>query len=168
MDDLIRLITLQDANTRVVLLGIALLGLAAGVVGSFAVLRRRALVGDALAHASLPGVCMAYFVVGDRNFAAFLAGALVFGVLGVAAISLIRAYTRIKEDAALGIVLSSFFGLGIMLSDIIQRQPSGNRAGLDTFIMGKAAGMVRQDVMIIGGVAAAVLAATALLFKEFK
>lgn len=168
MNDFLRLITLQDANTRVVLLGVALLGLAAGVVGSFAVLRRRALVGDAIAHSALPGVCMAYFVVGDRNFAAFLAGALVFGLLGVAAISLIRAHTRIKEDAALGIVLSAFFGLGLMLSDIIQRQPSGNRAGLDTFIMGKAAGMVRQDLLIIAGVAATVLGATVVLFKELK
>lgn len=168
MDDLIRLITLQDANTRVVLLGAALLGLASGVIGSFAVLRRRALVGDALAHAALPGVCVAYFVVGDRNFAAFLLGALVFGLLGVGAIALIREFTRIKEDAALGIVLSAFFGLGIMLSDVIQRRPSGNRAGLDTFIMGKAAGMVRQDVAIIGVVAVVVVGAAVALFKEFK
>lgn len=168
MEDFLRLITLQDANTRVVLLGAALLGLAGGVIGSFAVLRRRALVGDALAHAALPGVCVAYFVVGDRNFPLFLLGALVFGLLGVGAIALIRAHTRIKEDAALGIVLSSFFGLGIMLSDIIQRQPSGNRAGLDTFIMGKAAGMIRQDVLMISVVALVAVGSVTLLFKEFK
>jgi manganese/zinc/iron transport system permease protein len=168
MDQLLRLITLQDANTRVVLLGAALLGLAAGTVGSFAVLRRRALVGDALAHAALPGVCVAYFVAGDRDFVLFLVGALVFGLLGVGAISLVRAYTRIKEDAALAIVLSAFFGLGIMLSDVIQRRSTGNRAGLETFIMGKAAGMVRQDLLMIGVCAAAAIGITALLFKEFK
>lgn len=168
MEELIRLITLQDSNTRVVLLGAALLGLAAGIVGSFAVLRRRALVGDALAHAALPGVCVAYFVVGHRHFVMFLAGALVFGLLGVAAISLIRAHTRIKEDAALGIVLSAFFGLGITLSDLIQREPSGNRAGLETFIMGKTAGMIQQDVILIGAVAALAVGFTVMMFKEFK
>lgn len=168
LDQLVRLLTLQDANTRLVLLGAALLGLAAGTVGSFAVLRRRALVGDALAHAALPGVCAAYFVVGDRSFPLFLLGALVFGLLGVGAISLIRAYTRIKEDAALGLVLSAFFGLGITLSDVIQRRSTGNRAGLETFIMGKAAGMVRQDVLMIGVCAAAAVGCTFVLFKEFK
>lgn len=168
MDDLLRLITLQDANTRVVLLGAALLGLAAGVIGSFAVLRRRALVGDALAHCSLPGVCLAYFVVGDRSFPAFLLGALIFGVLGVGAIAWIRAYTRVKEDAAIGLVLSVFFGLGVVLLSVIQHMPSGNRAGLETFIMGKAAGMVRQDVRMIGWAAGLVVLTVVVLFKEFK
>ncbi|MBS0196972.1 MAG: metal ABC transporter permease [Planctomycetes bacterium] len=166
MSDLLRLITLQDANTRVVLLGAALLGLAAGVVGTFAVLRRRALVGDAMAHAALPGVCLAYFVVGERNFAAFLIGAFIAGLIGAGCIVLIRAHTRIKEDAAIGIVLASFFGLGISLSSAIQQQPSGNRAGLDTFIFGKAASMVRSDVVFIGVCAAAIVAIVAVLARE--
>jgi manganese/zinc/iron transport system permease protein len=168
VNDLWRLLTLQDSNTRVVLLGTALLGLASGLIGSLAVMRRRALVGDAVAHAALPGVCVAYFVVGDRNFAAFLLGALVFGILGVACIALIRAHTRIKEDAAIGMVLSAFFGLGIVLSRAIQNQPGGNRAGLDGFIFGKAASMVRQDVLLIGAVAGLVILATAAFFKEFR
>lgn len=168
MSEFLRLITLQDANTRVVLLGVAVLGLACGVVGSFAVLRRRALVGDAVAHASLPGVCVAYFIVGDRQFWAFLAGALVFGLLAVLCITQIRRWTRIKEDAAIGVVLSVFFGLGIMLSTMVQKQPGGNRAGLDSFLFGKAAGMVRQDVVLIVALALVVLSAVVLGFKEWK
>lgn len=168
MTDLWRLITLQDSNTRVVLLGVALLGLACGVVGSFAVLRRRALVGDAVAHASLPGVCAAYFIIGDRDFAAFLLGALAFGLLAVLCITLIRNHTRLKEDAAIAVVLSVFFGLGIAMSRIIQNRPSGARAGLDTFLFGKAAGMVRQDVYIIGATAVGVLVAVGLLYKELR
>jgi manganese/zinc/iron transport system permease protein len=168
MNDLWRLLTLQDGNTRVVLLGASLLGLASGLIGSLAVMRRRALVGDAVAHAALPGVCAAYFIVGDRNFAAFLAGALVFGILGVVCIALIRAYTRIKEDAAIGMVLSVFFGLGIVFQRAIQSQPSGNRAGLDGFIFGKAASMVRQDVWLIAAVAGLMVLAVAALFKEFR
>ncbi|GJQ30572.1 MAG: manganese ABC transporter permease [Phycisphaerae bacterium] len=168
MSDVWRLITLQDANTRVVLLGVLLLGMASGVIGAFAVLRRRALVGDAVAHASLPGVCAAYFVVGDRNFPAFLAGALVFGLFAVLCITLIRAHTRLKEDAVIAVVLSVFFGLGIALSRIIQNQPSGARAGLDSFLFGKAAGMIRQDVLLIAGVAVAILLAVALFYKELR
>jgi len=168
MDDFLRLILLRDANTRVVLLGATLLGACSGAVGTFAVLRRRALLGDALAHASLPGLCMAYFVVGDRSFVAFLIGAMIFGLLGVACVSFVNAQTRIKEDAAIGIVLSSFFGLGIVLSRIIQNQPAGNRAGLDTYIFGKAAAMVRQDVMLIITVSAVVLLLLTALFKEFR
>jgi manganese/zinc/iron transport system permease protein len=168
LSDLLRLLSLQDPNTRVVLLGVALLGLTSGVIGSFAVLRRRALIGDALAHAALPGLCMAYFVVGDRSFVAFLLGALVFGVAGVLCITFIRTHTRVKEDAAIGLVLSSFFGLGIVLSRIIQNQPTGNRAGLDTYIFGKTAGMVRQDVLLIAIVSAIILALVIVLFKELS
>ena len=168
MDDLLRLLLLQDANTRVVLLGTALLGMCSGVIGSFAVLRGRALVGDALAHAALPGICVAWFVVRDRSLPVFLLGALVFGILGIVCISFVRAQTRIKEDAAIGVVLAGFFGLGIALSRIIQNEPGGNRAGLDSYIFGRTAAMVRQDVWLIAAVAAVVLTVVALLYKEFR
>ncbi|GMV26830.1 MAG: anchored repeat-type ABC transporter permease subunit [Phycisphaerae bacterium] len=162
------IILLKDSTTRTVLAGTGLLGLAAGVVGSFAVLRRRSLVGDAIAHASLPGVCVAYFIVGERNFVALLLGAMVFGLLGAATIAGIRSLTRIKEDAAIGLVLGGFFGLGIVLSTIIQKQSSGNRAGLDSFIFGKAASMVASDSWTIAGVAAVILLTVGVLFKEFR
>jgi manganese/zinc/iron transport system permease protein len=168
MDDLLRLLTLQDSNTRVVLLGTSILGIASAVIGTFAVLRRRSLVGDAVAHASLPGVCIAYFIVGDRNFAAFMLGALVFGIVAAAFVSFVRAATRIKEDAAIAIAIGGFFGLGIVLTRVIQNQPSGNRAGLDSFIFGKAASMVGSDANLILVIAAAVLAIVALFYKEFK
>jgi manganese/zinc/iron transport system permease protein len=168
MDDFLRLITLQDHNTRVVLLGAALLGAAAGVVGCFAVLRRRALVGDAVAHASLPGVCLAYLVLGERSLPAFLGGALVLGALGVVCIGLIRRHTRLKEDAAIAVVLASFFGVGVALSKIIQNQPGGNRAGLDSFIFGKAAGMLASDLILIATLAALAVVLVILFYKEFR
>lgn len=168
MNEFIRLITLQDANTRVVLIGTMLLGIASAVVGSFAVLRKQSLVGDAVAHAALPGVCVAYFVIGERNFAAFLVGALVFGVLAASFVTFVKAWTRVKEDAAIGLAIGGFFGLGIVLSRVIQNQPAGNRAGLDSFIFGKAASMVAGDAKLILAVAAAILAATLLFYKEFK
>lgn len=168
MDQLIRLLTLQDANTRTVLLGTTLLGVASGVVGVFAVLRKRSLVADAVAHASLPGVCVAYLVVGDRSFAAFMLGAIAMGLLAGGFIAFVRAATRTKEDAAIGLAVGGFFGLGIALSRIIQSTPGGTKAGLDGFIFGKAASMVSTDAMLIGVVAAVVLLGCGLMFKEFR
>ncbi|MBL9030980.1 MAG: metal ABC transporter permease [Phycisphaerae bacterium] len=167
MDDLVRLLTLRDANTRVVLLGATLLGIAAALVGTFAVLRKRSLMGDAVAHAALPGIACAYFVAG-RSFVALLVGALVFGVLSAAFVSLVKATTRIKEDAAIALAIGGFFGLGVVLSRIAQNQPGGNRAGLDTFIYGKAASMVSADARLILAAAVVLALATALLHKEFK
>lgn len=167
MDDLWRLLSLADANTRTVLLGTAVLGLACGVVGALGVLRRRALAGDAVAHAALPGICLAWLVIGDRSFALLLLGALLSGLIGMACVSWIRLATRVREDAAIGLVLAVFFGLGISLSRAIQNLPGGNRAGLDGFILGKAAGMVQGDVVLIAIVGGLAVAATVLLAKEF-
>ncbi|MGH9360916.1 MAG: metal ABC transporter permease, partial [Thermoanaerobaculia bacterium] len=158
-----------DYNTTVVVVGTGLLGLASGVIGTFAVLRRRALVGDALAHAALPGICIAFLLTGERAFLPLLAGAFLSGLLGVWVVSLLARHTRTKEDAAIGIVLSVFFGTGISLSRFIQSQGSaGSKAGLDHFIFGKTAGMLAQDVYTIAFLVLAVVAAVALLFKEFK
>jgi len=168
MDALLRLLLLDDSNTRIALLGATLLGISSATIGTFAVLRRRALVTDAVAHAALPGVCLAYLVVGNRNFAAFLLGALILGLAAAAFISFIKTKTRIKEDAAIAIAIGGFFGLGIALSRIIQNQPSGNRAGLDTFIFGKAASMLSGDATLIAIIAGTVLICTLIFYKELK
>lgn len=156
-------------NTLIVLLGVALLGAGAGPIGTFAVLRRRALLGDALSHAALPGLCIGFLIAGERNLPAMLLGALATGLLGVAVVSVLRHRTRVREDAAIGIVLSVFFGAGIVLSRLIQNATSvtGSKAGLDSYILGKTAGMVASDVILIAGTATAGLASIALLFKEF-
>ncbi len=167
-EQFVRLVTLQDAATRTVLVGTGLLGLACGVVGCFAMLRGRSLVTDAVSHASLPGVCVAYLVVGERHLGAFMVGALVFGLLAAGLISVVRSVSRVKSDAAIGLAIGSFFGLGIVLSSIIQRGPGGNRAGIDGFIFGKAASMVRRDALLIGIVALVVLAAVGALAKELR
>lgn len=154
-------------NTMVVLGGVALLGAAAGPIGALAVLRRRALVGDALAHASLPGLCVAFWLVGERFLPALLLGALVSGLLGVGVLAWLAKATRIKEDAALGVVLSVFFGLGVVLVGILQKRP-GNKAGLDTFLFGKAAGLQWLDLLFLAGLALVGLTLVVALFKEFQ
>ncbi|MGD6795391.1 iron chelate uptake ABC transporter family permease subunit [Metabacillus indicus] len=159
---------LQNQNTQWVLVGTMLLGLASGVLGSFALLRKQSLIGDAMAHAALPGVCMAYLLYGSKSLLWFLVGAAVSGMLAAWLIGVIIKHSRIKEDSALGLVLSVFFGFGIVLLTYIQHNRGGNQSGLSDFIFGKAASMVGQDVQIITWIAAALLLLTALFFKEFK
>jgi manganese/zinc/iron transport system permease protein len=158
----------ENYNFVVILCGVSLLGAGAGIVGAFAVLRKRALTGDALSHAALPGVCLAFLVLGERNLPAMLLGALASGILGVAIISALVRWTRVRDDAAIGIILSVFFGLGIALMGIIQRMGSvGNKAGLSSFILGKTTGITGADVWIILAAAAICLAAIVVLYKEF-
>ncbi|MDZ7616051.1 MAG: metal ABC transporter permease [Patescibacteria group bacterium] len=157
-----------DYLTMLVLAGASLLGGVAGVVGTFAVLRRRALVGDVLAHAALPGLCLAFLVLGAVHFTGLMIGALVSGLVGLGLVTLVCRTTRTKEDAALGIVLSTFFGIGIVLLSVVQQRATGGQAGLTSYIFGQASMMVRQDVYLIAAVATVALAAIALLYKEMK
>lgn len=154
-------------NSLIVLLGTVLLGATCGVIGSFTVLRERALIGDCIAHAALPGICASFLVFQDRTFFALLLGAIISGLLSTAALAAIRRYTIIKEDTALALVLSCFFGLGMALSRIIQNTPSGAAAGLDGFIFGKAATISQNDVATIGIVALFTVTIVTMLFKEF-
>jgi manganese/zinc/iron transport system permease protein len=172
-DEWVRVLSLRDYNTRVVVTGTTVLGMAAGVLGCFALLRKRALMGDALSHATLPGIGLAFmFSVlsggTGKSLAALLLGATISGLLGLACILLIRNYTRIKEDTALGVVLSVFFGAGVAILGVAQRMGGGHSAGLESFIYGKTASMTATDAALIAGVAVIVLAACVLLFKEFR
>jgi manganese/zinc/iron transport system permease protein len=173
-EQLMRVITLRDYNTRVVLMGTVLLGLTAGVVGVFMLLRRRSLVGDVVGHASLPGIAVAFIVLeavrpgSGKSLTGLLVGAAVAGLVAVLLTVAIRKTTRIKEDAALAIVLSVFFGLGVALLTIVQDLPSGNAAGLHHYIYGKAALMLAEDVELIAKASALVLVVSVLLFKEFS
>lgn len=161
------LYTLQDPNTKWVLMGCIMLGISSGVLGCFAFLRGRSLVGDALAHAALPGVCMVYLLTGSKSIGLFLIGAGVAGLLATYSITAISRYSRIKEDTSLAIVLSVFFGIGIVLLTFIQHSASGNQSGLDKFLFGQAASLVHGDVITIMSVAGVLLLLTTLLFKEF-
>jgi len=173
MNDLMHVILLNDYNTRLVVGSTALLGMTAGVIGSFLLLRKRSLMGDALSHATLPGICLAFLVMSaaglpGKSLPGLLLGALIFGMVGVGCVLLIRTHTRLKDDAAMGIVLSVFFGLGIALLGMIQDLPAGSAAGLESFIYGKTASMVWSDFLLIVAAAVGVLIATVLLFKELK
>ncbi len=168
-----RVILLTDYNTRIVVAGVTLLGLAGGVIGTFLLLRKRSLTADALSHATLPGIAVGFMLAvafgGDgKNIFILLAGAFVFGLLGMAMILAIRHTTRIKDDAALGIVLSVFFGLGASLIKLAEDLPGGSAAGLDRFILGRAASMLTADATVIFWAAVIIVVLTVFLFKEFR
>lgn len=156
-----------DYTLRTVALGGALLGIVSGVLGCFAVLRRQSLLGDALSHAALPGVAIAFLLAG-RDLGLLLIGAGVTSWLGVYFIRLVTGTTRIKQDAAMGIVLAAWFAAGIALLVYIQARPDASQAGLDTFIFGQAAAIVERDVRLIATVGAVSFIVLALFWKEFK
>jgi len=166
-----RTLLLRDYNTAVVVVSVAALGAASGLIGSFLLLRKRALMGDALSHATLPGIALAFMLMAalgasGKSLIGLLAGATVFGLLGVACAMLITRYTRLKDDAALGIVLSVFFGVGVALVRLASNMPEASAAGLESFIYGKAASIVFNDMLLILIISVIVAAASAALYKE--
>ncbi|MGE3181716.1 MAG: metal ABC transporter permease [Phycisphaerae bacterium] len=170
--DIARILLLRDYNTRVVVAGVTCLGLAAGAVGTFVLLRKRALLGDAVSHATLPGIALAFLIASafgysGKSLPLLLTGAAISGAIAVLCVLGIIHTSRIKEDAALGIVLSVFFGLGVSLSVLAQKQTTGHAAGLDSFIYGKAAAMIAHDAYLILGGGLLVAVVCAALFKEF-
>ncbi|MCU0307651.1 MAG: metal ABC transporter permease [Thermoleophilia bacterium] len=167
MGGLISLIPLPYPDA-VVALGALVLGVTAGVLGAFAVLPRRSLVGDALAHAALPGVCLAFILTGAKDPAALLAGAAVAGLVGAVLIILIERTSRIRPDAAIGVVLSVFFSLGIVLLTAISHSGNAQQAGLERYLFGQAAGLVERDVVVMGLVGAAGLSLVLVLLRPLR
>ena len=153
---------------RTVGMGAVFLGAANGVLGSFAVLRKQSLLGDAISHAALPGIALAFLLTGSKATIVLLLGAAAAGWIGTLLVMNIVKNTRVKYDSALGLVLSVFFGVGLVLLTYIQRMPIASQAGLDTFLFGKAATLLARDVATIGILGSAVLLIVLAVWKEFK
>ncbi|KKD55609.1 MULTISPECIES: metal ABC transporter permease [Paenibacillus] len=166
MTSLVALLT--DPNMQWILLGCILLGLSSGVIGSFMYLRKQSLMGDALAHAALPGVCVAFMITGTKSIFGFMIGAAIAGIVATFAISALTRYSRVKSDSAIAAVLSVFFGFGIMLLTEIQHSGAGNQSGLDKFLFGQAAAMVLSDVYTMAVISVVLIGICILFFKEFK
>lgn len=166
MNEFLEFFSFADANVRFVTIGSILLASSSAVVGCFSLLRKRALVGDAVAHAVLPGVCLAFILSGTKNPFILLLGAFITGWFSLVTIDFITARTRIKEDTAIGLVLSVFFGIGILLLTSIQHSGNAAQSGLDKFLFGKAASLVGEDLIVFSVVAVLLLVATIVFYKE--
>lgn len=157
-----------NSNFQWVLLSTMILGIAAGTIGCIAYWKRESLLSDSLAHAALPGVVIAFLLVQEKNLFILIFGAAISALIGAAFIEWITSSTRITEDTAMGMVLSVFYGLGIMLLAIANRTAAGNQSGLDKFIFGQAATMVRTDVYTMLALALLVVIIVIICFKEWK
>ncbi len=166
MDSLLYLF--KDYTFQTVALGSALLGLISGIMGSFAVLRKQSLLGDGVSHAALPGVVMAFILLGSKNTEVLLLGALISGLMATLLIVGIVDFTRIKFDSALALVMAVFFGLGLVLLTYVQKLPNSNQAGLNRFIFGQASTLLQRDIIIMSIIGILLLGLVLLFWKEFK
>ena len=159
---------LQSYTTQMVLLGTALLGLASGIAGTFAVLRKESLIGDGLSHAALPGVVIAFLLTGIKDIEVLITGAALSSIAAAWLITITVENSKIKFDGALATILSAFFGLGMVLLTYLQSLNNAGQAGLSKFIFGQAATILARDVYITSAAALIIIVLTALFWKELK
>ena len=159
---------LADYTVQNVVVGAVLLGIASGVLGSFAVLRQQSLLGDALAHAALPGVCLGFLIAGTRHLGWIMAGALATSILAALSVLVLTRRSRLKTDAGIGSAIGIWFAAGVVLLTFIQGQSNASQGGLDTFLFGQAAATLRSDLWIMGGVTVAAVVLVLACWKQFK
>lgn len=159
---------ISDYTLRTISIGTAILGAICGMLGSFAVLRKQSLLGDAISHAALPGIAIAFLIIESKNSTIFLIGALISGLLGTFWIRGIINKTHLKSDTALGLILSIFFGFGMLLLTYIQKLPNANQAGLESYLFGQAATLIESDVWLMAIVTGVSLVILLLFWKELK
>lgn len=159
---------INDYTFRTICLGTIMMGIICGMLGSYSVLRKQGLLGDAISHASLPGIIIAYLITGSKEPWVLFAGAITSGLIGNFWITGIISRTHLKSDTALGIVLSVFFGFGMLLLTFLQKRPDASQAGLEKFLFGQSATLLTNDVisMMVTGVFSIVL--VMIFWKEFK
>lgn len=167
MNSMIEFFSFSDPNIRYVVLGSVLLTASSAIVGTFTFLNKRSLIGDAIAHAVLPGICLGFIVAGNKNPIVLIIGAFITGWLSLVAVEYISRKTRIKEDTAIGLILSVFFGIGILMLTVIQKSGNASQSGLDHFLFGKAAALVGSDLYAFLIVASILLVVVYIMFKEF-
>ena len=159
---------LFDYTLRTVALGSAVLGIVSGALGSYAVLRKQSLLGDAMSHAALPGIAIAFLLTGSKVSLVLILGAAIAGWLATLIIMSIVRTTRLKYDTALGMILSVFFGFGLVLLTIIQKRPDATQAGLDKFLFGQAAALLERDVITMAVLGAIAIGTMLVFWKQFK
>lgn len=168
IDQILEFFSFQDVNIRYVALGTVLLGASSAIVGCFTFLRKKALVGDTIAHSILPGICLSFIIFKTKDPLMLLLGAMVSGWISVYLVDYISAKSKIKPDTAIGLVLSVFFGVGVLLLTFIQHSGNAAQAGLDKFLFGKAASLVQDDVITFGIVSILLIGTIILFFKQFS
>ncbi|MDH5476047.1 MAG: metal ABC transporter permease, partial [Cyclobacteriaceae bacterium] len=166
METVFDFFSFNDANVIYVTIGTMLLTSSAAIVGTFTFLKKKALVGDAVSHAVLPGICLAFIISGTKNPIYIIIGAFITGWISLILIDTISSKSKIKEDSAIALILSVFFGVGILLLTIIQKSGNAEQTGLDHFLFGNAAALIGTDLITFTIVAIVLLVVVYLFFKE--
>jgi manganese/zinc/iron transport system permease protein len=160
-------ITLKDPNVLYVIIGIFFITASSALIGTFAFLRKRALIGDAIAHALLPGVCLGFMFSGEKDIRFLLVGAFITGWVATFLVDYIVNHSKIKQDTAIGVILSSFFALGIVFLSLIQNGDYSDQGGLNHFLFGQAAAINKSELYIFGGIFAVILIGLIVFYKSF-
>ena len=168
MDDFLYFFTFQDASIAFVVIGIILLGVGSAYVGTYSFLDKKALLGDAISHAVLPGICLGFILAGEKNPFYIVSGAFISGALATFLTSWLKKNTRLSEDAIIASILSVFFGFGIVLLTVIQKSGNPEMAGLNHFIFGNAIAILEEDLWVYGGLAVFIILCLSLFQKEFS
>lgn len=168
LDLLFEFFSMQNPNVRYVVFGSVLLSISSAIVGCFTFLKKKALIGDVVSHAVLPGVCLSFIVSGTKNPIFLIIGAFLSGWLSIIVLDYIVRNSKIKEDTATGLALSVFFGFGVLLLTFIQHSGNSAQTGLDSFLFGKAAALVGQDLWAFSIIALVVLIVIFTFYKKFK
>jgi manganese/zinc/iron transport system permease protein len=150
-----------------VLVGLAVISSVAGIMGCYAFLRRRTLIGDAVSHAVLPGVAIGFMLSGTKDPFALLAGGLFFGYMAILSIDVIHRKSKLSEDTAIALVTTVYFALGSVLLSVVSSMENGQQAGLKNFLFGKAATLTELDVKVFAVAAVLVVVAIIIFYKPF-
>ena len=151
-----------------VMLGVAIIGGVAGVVGTFSFLRKKTLIADAVSHSVLPGVCIGFMFAGTKDPILLMFGALVIGWLSVWFIDFISRVTKLSEDTAIALVSTFFFAIGSVLISIISKSQNEEQTGLKNFLFGKAATMSIFDIQVFTVVGIGIVLLVAFFYKSFQ
>ena len=155
----------------VVAIGTMLLAMATGIIGTISILKGQSLIGDAVGHAALPGIILAFMISGKKSSLLLMVGAIIAGVVAFILIQTISEISKIEADTAMAIILSAMFGLGMVLKSYIQgnaKYSKASQSGLASYIFGQAAYILREDVIIIFTVSLISLVLFMIFYKEIK
>ena len=167
MNEILKLF-LSSYTFKVVTLGCTLLGIVSAIIGTFAVLKKESLLGDGISHSALAGICLAFLISGKKELYILLTGALVIGFLCIFLIHYIERNSKVKLDSAIALLLSTFFGLGLVLLTYLKKVSGAKKAGLNRFIFGQASTLIAKDIYLIIIVGLVLISLVILFWKEIK
>lgn len=159
---------LNNPTLIYILIGVVLSTISTAIIGSFWFLQKKALIGDVIAHALLPGICLGFLCTSTKMALYLTIGAFITGSLALFLLEQVNVYSKIKKDSAMALIISTFLGIGLFLLTYIQQSGNESQAGLKSFLFGQASTLVTEDIFVFMGLACILISITILFFKAFS